>query len=320
LCNGTIIGVTGTKGKSTTSKLIYDILTAWLKNSTPQNTIYENTVLLGNIGEAPLNQLANINKNTLVVDELSSHQLAELQASPHVAVVLDIKSEHLDYYSDFAQYFAAKTAIARYQKTTDYFIYDPDLAGSSQMAKLSSAQKLLYSLKQKNNVLVYRKNGQIFYQNEAIIAVNEIPLLGEHNLYNVMAAILVSKLFGVTNNLIKTTIQNFQSLPHRLELVAEINGVKYFDDSISTNPHAAIMAVKSFAKNSVILIAGGYERNQDFAELVKTIIDYQVKYLIALPTTGQRLVESILQKKFMPTKTVTSMEEAIQIAQQIAKK
>ncbi|HPS40519.1 MAG TPA: UDP-N-acetylmuramoyl-L-alanine--D-glutamate ligase [Candidatus Woesebacteria bacterium] len=320
LFNGTIIGVTGTKGKSTTSKLTYEILTAFLNNPTSQNATYQKTVLVGNIGEAPLNQLAKINEHTLVVDELSSHQLAELKTSPHVAIVLDIKSEHLDYYGNFAKYFTAKTAIARYQKTNDYFIYDPDLVGSSQMAKLSSAQKLPYSFDQKNNALVYRKNGQIFYQDEAIIPIKEIPLLGEHNLYNVMPAILVGKLFGVNSDLIRKTIKNFKSLPHRLELVAEINGVMYFDDSISTNPHAAIMAIKSFTKNSVILIAGGYDRNQDFTELAKTIVDYQVKHLITLPTTGQRLAAAVLKEKPISVSMATTMEEAVQIAQQVAKK
>jgi UDP-N-acetylmuramoylalanine--D-glutamate ligase len=309
LCEGTIIGITGTKGKSTTSKLTYEIL----------RDAGKNTVLLGNIGEPPLNQLDKISQETLVVDELSCHQLAELKESPHVAVVLDIKSEHLDYYKDFASYFEAKSAIARYQKETDYLIYNPDLSGSSQMATLSQAKKLKTNLDKKDESLVYRKDDQIFYQDESVVQINEIPLIGEHNLYNVMPAILVAKLFDAKNESIKETIKKFRGLPHRLEFVAEVNGAKYFNDSISTNPHSAMMAIKSFAKNSVILIAGGYERDQDFSELAKVIADYEIKYLIALPTTGQRLIEFTLREKNIPTILVETMEEAVSLAHQEAK-
>lgn len=304
LCPGKIIGITGTKGKSTTSKLTYEIL----------RDAGKDCVFLGNIGEAPLNQLSKINTDTLVVDELSCHQLAELKESPNVAVVLDIKSEHLDYYKDFASYFAAKSAIARYQKTNDYLIFNPDLEGSSKMAKLSQAQKIMHSLTQKDGATVYRKGQQIFYQDQAIIDLDEIPLLGEHNLYNVMPAILVGKLFAVSNQSIKTSIKNFKALSHRLEFVDEVKGVKYFNDSISTNPHSAIMAIRSFAKNSVILIAGGYERNQDFAELAKVIADQKVKLLLALPTTGARLVEFALRESQLETIMVKTVGEAVALA------
>jgi UDP-N-acetylmuramoylalanine--D-glutamate ligase len=309
LCKGKIIGITGTKGKSTTSKLTYEILQA----------AYPNTVFVGNIGEAPLNQLNKIDQDTLVVDELSCHQLAELKNSPHVSVVLDIKAEHLDYYPNFETYFQAKTAIARYQKENDYLIYNKSLVGSSRMATLSRAQKLTHNLDgEDQQASVYLKNEQIFYQNEAIIKVEEIPLIGRHNLYNVMPAILVGKLFKVKNSLIKKVIQNFHGLAHRLELVAEIDGVKYFNDSISTNPHSAIMAIKSFAKGSVILIAGGYERNQDFSELADVMADYQVKYLIALPSTGQRLIKFALQKGEIAHDYVESMRGAVLLAKQKA--
>lgn len=304
LCEGQIIGVTGTKGKSTTSKLIYEILRAANKD----------TVLLGNIGEAPLNQLDQISTDTLVVDELSCHQLAELKDSPQVAVVLEIKAEHLDYYKDFASYFQAKSAIARFQKKTDYLIFDQDLASSRQMADLSPAQKQICSLRENKAAVVYQKAGKIFYQNEAIVATKDIPLLGEHNLYNIMPAIAVAKIFGVSGNVIQTTIKNFKGLPHRLELIAEINQVKYFDDSIAVNPHAAIMAIKSFPKGSVILLAGGYERHQDFAELAQVLLDYQVKALIVMPTTGQRLLDAVLQKGQIQHQTAANLAEAVILA------
>lgn len=308
LCKGKIIGITGTKGKSTTSKLIYEVL---------QKT-YKDTVFLGNIGEAPLNQLDKIAETTLVVDELSCHQLAELQDSPYIAVVLEIKAEHLDYYKNFEEYFMAKTAIARYQKATDWLVFDADLPSSRKMAQLSLAQKQIYSLKDNTDAIVYQKNNQIFYQKESIIKIEEIPLLGEHNLYNVMPAIMIGKMFNVPTPVIKETIQNFKSLAHRLELVAEINQVKYFNDSIATNPYATMMAIKSFPKGSVILLAGGYERNQDFSELAQLILDYQVKYLIVMPTTGQRLLDFTLQRGTIKHDSVATLEEAIALAKKQA--
>ena len=309
LCEGKIIGITGTKGKSTTSKLICEVL----------HSTHQNTVLLGNIGEAPLNQLDKINQDTLVVDELSCHQLAELTDSPQVAVVLGIKEEHLDYYKDFEEYFAAKTAIARYQKEQDYLIFDEDLPSSQKMAALSPAQKLIYSLKENSKATVYQKEQEIFHGNEVIIKTEEIPLLGEHNLYNVMPAIVIGKLFDVPNDKIREAIKNFKSLAHRLELVTEINQVRYIDDSIATNPHAAIMAIKSFPKGSVILLAGGYERNQDFSELAQVIIDYQVKSLIVMPNTGQRLLDFTLQKGQLNHYRAATLAEAVELAKKQAR-
>lgn len=309
LCEGKIIGITGTKGKSTTSKLVYEVL----------HSTHQNTVLLGNIGEAPLNQLDRINQDTLVVDELSCHQLAELTDSPSVSVVLEIKSEHLDYYKDFEEYFIAKTAIARYQTEKDYLIFDEDLPSSQKMAALSPAQKLIYSLKDNSKATVYKKEEEIFYQNEAIIKIEEIPLLGEHNLYNVMPAIVVGKLFNVPNDKIRETIKNFKGLAHRLELVAEIDQVKYFNDSIATNPHATIMAIKSFPKGSVILLAGGYERDQDFSELAQVIIDDKVKSLIVMPTTGKRLLDFTIQKGQLNHYQAATLTEAVELAKKQAR-
>lgn len=304
-----IIGITGTKGKSTTSKLIHEIL----------QTTYKDAVLLGNIGAAPLSKLKQIQAETLVVAELSCHQLAELKVSPHVAVVLDIKEEHLDYYKDFASYFQAKSAIARYQKQNDYFIYNQHLSGASQMAELSMGQKLTHSLKDEGEALVSQKAEQIFYQNEAIIDRDDIPLLGEHNLYNVMPAIVVAKLFNVATDKIQEAIKGFANLPHRLQLIAEIDEVKYYDDSIAVNPHATIMAIKSFPKNSILLIAGGYERNQDFQELADVMAEYQVKALFALPTTGERLLKAAQAKFPLSTCLVASMQEAVRLAKLEAK-
>jgi UDP-N-acetylmuramoylalanine--D-glutamate ligase len=322
LCQGMIVGITGTKGKSTTSTLTYQIL---------KNAGFD-TVLVGNIGQPPLNLLEKIKTETIVVNELSSHQLAQLEKSPEIAIVQDIKPEHLDYYKDFEEYFAAKTAIAKYQNKNNILIYNPDLEGSSRMAKLSPAKKITHRLAEKNAVnsqaKVFQKNEALFYKKSAllpaekIIDKKEIPLLGEHNLYNIMPAIIVAKIFDVPTEIIKKTIINFKSLDHRLELVAEVNNVKYYDDSIATNPHAAIMALQAFPKNSVVLLAGGHERNQDFSEYAAEIVKQQVKAILLFPSTGERILQFI--KKVDPhfkieSHLVKDMKEAVKIASKISK-
>ncbi len=306
LCPGQIIGITGTKGKSTTSQLIYELLKSEKLD----------TVLLGNIGEAPLNKIIEITAQTLVVAELSCHQLAELQDSPEVSVVLDIKPEHLDYYKDFASYFQSKSAIARHQKNSDLLIYNPQLEGAAAMAKLSSGQKLTHSLTD-SQATSYLQDENLHYQGEKIMPVSEIALLGPHNLYNILPAIIVAKHFGISTERIRQTIRNFRGLPHRLELVAERGGVRYIDDSIAVNPHAAIMALRSFEPDTVILLAGGYEREQDFSELIEQAKQSRVKHIIALPDTGKRLHEQA-QAAGLTSTLVTDLREATMLAKKLA--
>jgi UDP-N-acetylmuramoylalanine--D-glutamate ligase len=304
-----IIGVTGTKGKSTTSQLIYNILQ---QADLP-------SVLVGNIGQAALDKLSEITPQTRVVFELSCHQLDSLKVSPHIAVVLDIKSEHLDYYSDFAAYQKAKSSIARFQHPTDYIIYNPELEGASAIAKLSPAKVIVHSIEENDEALVYVSGEQIMLRQngsaQVVIDAKDIPLLGQHNLYNVLPAVSVAALLNIPIVDIKAAIISFKTLAHRLDQIAEINGVRYIDDSIAVNPHAAIMAIRSFPQNSVLLIAGGYERQQDFSELVQVMVQMQVKQIFALPTTGQRLIETIRQQQApLQIQAVDSLEQAVQLA------
>ena len=266
------IGVTGTKGKSTTASLIHHVL--------QKNKLV--SYLGGNIGCPAIDAWVAWQKNkqqeqSFFVLELSSHQLAELKDSPNIAVVQDIVSEHLDYYDDFDQYYQAKTQIARFQTKADTMIYNRDSATAPKLAKLSQGKKITFSLQDKD-----------------LVAVAKItPLMGEHNLYNIMPAIIIAQKFKLTTAQIKQAIKTFKSLPHRLEFVAEINGVKYYDDSISTVPEATIAALKTFADKPVILIAGGYERQQNYQALAQEIFKCNVKALALLPPTGQRLLAEI---------------------------
>lgn len=311
-----IVGVTGTKGKSTTSSLIYQIL----------KTAGRETVLLGNIGKPALDYLDQISSRSIVVNELSSHQLATLKTSPHWAIVQDILPEHLDYYRNFEEYFQAKTAIARHQKKEDIFIYNAELKTVSHMAKLSQGQKFTHSLTDASADL-FLANDLIYFQQrssqeaEAIISVKDIPLVGKHNLYNVMPAILLAKLLDIETDFIVKGIKEFKSLPHRLERVAAVAGVEFINDSIATIPHAASAAIHAFPKGRVILLAGGHERQQDFSSMADVIIEQSVKAIFYFPTTGQRLkefIEKAAKKQQTPIPKMLAVDQMNKAVEQAA--
>ncbi len=268
-----IIGVTGTKGKSTSASVINHVLT---ENNLP-------SYLGGNIGRPAVDAWVEWNQKqpqnqSFFVLEMSSHQLAELKDSPHIAVVQDIVSEHLDYYDDFEQYFQAKTQIARFQTKADTIIFNQNSKTAAKIASLSQAtEKIAFSLKDE----------------ELVKIAQSTILMGEHNLYNVIPAIIIAQKLNLTTDQIKQAIKTFKSLPHRIEFVAEINGVKYYDDSIATVPEATIAALKTFPNQPIILIAGGYERQQNYEGLAKEIFNCKVKALALLPPTGQRLLAEI---------------------------
>jgi UDP-N-acetylmuramoylalanine--D-glutamate ligase len=326
LCPAKIIGITGTKGKSTTSSLIHHVLK---ENNLP-------TVLVGNIGTPALSELANITPDNWVVAELSCHQLQHLTVSPDIAVIQNITSEHLDYYPDTAAYVKAKSAIARFQTAENFVIYDPHFETPRKMAALGKAKALRFAVaepeKTANAVVRFAKN-QFWLRDVPVIAQAELPLLGEHNLANVAPAIIVGDLVGLKPAGIKNAIKTFVPLPHRLQLVATTPSAQFYDDSLSTTPEATIAALSGFKEKAIILLAGGYERHQDFTELAEAILKAKVQGLVLFPTTGTRLKQNLLEVQGKLTQVVgteikpvtlpqmieiSSMAEAVAAAQELA--
>ncbi|NCN45279.1 MAG: UDP-N-acetylmuramoyl-L-alanine--D-glutamate ligase [Candidatus Pacebacteria bacterium CG10_big_fil_rev_8_21_14_0_10_36_11] len=325
LCSGITIGITGTKGKSTTSALIHHVL----------QTNDLNTQLVGNIGQPALDLLPEINSDSLVVCELSSHQLETLTISPHIAVVQNVTSEHLDYYADTTSYQQAKMPITQFQSANDFVIFNPEFKGSSMIAQLSAGKHLRFSTTEGPDAVVFVRNGIILRKDqlqrtEEILPINKLPLRGEHNVLNAMPAIIVGTIFNLSAEQIRNSLESFKSLPHRLEFVLERKNTSYFDDSLSTMPDAAIKALESF-NGPVVLIAGGYERQQDFVELAKTILDKNVVGLILFQPTGKRLemelkkLEPLLNEEEISEELVKiefaeSMIEAVGKAQYLMEK
>ena len=269
-CPATIIGVTGTKGKGTTCSFISSILHAVDK------TVH----LVGNIGVPALDILPKIEKNDIVVYELSSFQLWDLQKSPHIAVVLMIEPDHLNVHADFNDYLAAKANIAKFQTADDYVVYNSQNEFSSSIADASLAQKKEYP----------------FVLSDDIISAIRLP--GKHNVDNACAAIAAVKsiLPNVSDDEIKKGLSEFTGLPHRLKFVAEKYGVKYYDDSISTTPGSAIAALKAFAEPK-ILILGGSDKGADYSELAKEIARQNVRLIIINGANADEIREVLREEK-----------------------
>ncbi len=320
LCPCPIIGITGTKGKSTTSSVIHHVLVAGGLDA----------VLLGNIGTPPLSGLDNLTEKSLAVVELSCHQLQHLPYSPHISVIQDITTEHLDYYPTTEAYVAAKSAIASHQTSDDLVIFNRDFTNPTKIAKLGSAKQLTFSLTtHASSEIVWLDGGTICYHGEALMSANQIPLPGKHNLLNIIPSIIIGKHYGLSNQQIADGILSFRSLPHRLEFVGEVDGVRYFNDSLATEPNATISAIEAFAGNPIVLLAGGYERHQDYTELAQKIVSANIKALILFPTTGERLLNDVQAAAQAAAQSagathipeyffITTMQEAITATKKLA--
>lgn len=265
-CPAPIIGVTGSKGKGTTSSLIASILEAAGKN----------VWLVGNIGVSSLSILDEVKPDDIVVYELSSFQLWDAERSPQVAVVLFIEQEHLDVHLDMNEYVEAKAQIARHQKADDTVIYKADNQYSKQIAEGSEAKKIGFPSPQAAHI----ENGVFYYDNIAICSVDSLQIAGAHNHDNAMAAIDAVWQFTQDVAAIETGLRSFKGLPHRLAYVRTVNDVEYYDDSIATTPGSAIAGLRAFPDKPKVIILGGSSKGSDFSELAEEMTKHDVRALL----------------------------------------
>lgn len=304
-CPAQIIGVTGTKGKSTTSSLIAHILEGAGKK----------TWLAGNIGIPVLDILGDIKSSDQVVLELSSFQLQDLKKSPHIGVMLHIGIDHLDYHQDVTEYTEAKTPLWRYQNSDDIAVYRADDSLLERLLKLSPAQtKIPYSSAHALSTGAYIDDDTIYYNGTKICAVADVALLGKHNLENVCAAVAATFDIVRDSETLKKAIRSFKSLPHRLQPIAEIDGVRYIDDSISTNPDTAIAALKTFSEPKVMIL-GGSDKGLDFKDLAAEIAQNNVKYALIIGSTAADIGEKLKEAGFTNFQIgPDKMDELVEIA------
>lgn len=265
-CPGKIIGVTGTKGKGTTSSLIYEIL----KNAG------KDVYLVGNIGKPYLELLPKLTKDSFVVMELSSFQLIDLTKSPDIAVVLNITLDHMDWHKDKEEYINAKKNIVRYQSVSDFAIINSEYEVSKSFSKDTCGKVIFFSKKDLENK----------YKERLLIR-------GEHNLENIAAAVSVAKVLKIKEDIILKTVQSFKGLEHRLELVKEINGVTFYNDSFATGPQPTIAAIRSFTE-PITLILGGSDKGLNYDELGKEVAcNKQVNKIIVIGQVGPMIIRSL---------------------------
>lgn len=264
---GKIIGITGTKGKSTTTALIFHVL----KNN-------KNVKLAGNIGIPMFSVLPKANAKTIAVLELSCHQLDGLQISPHIAVFLNIFPEHLDYYKSFDKYFSAKSSIALYQKKGDYLIYNSEFDQIAKLTQKSLSQKIDLS--------------KIDLQNIAITQNTKLDL----SVYadNIKAAWAVAQLLKVKDKIFFSALRSFKPLPHRLEYVGRFRHINFYDDSLATVPQATIAAIKSFNRRVNSIILGGYDRNiNKYDDLAQAVVENKIENIVFFPDSGKKMALAI---------------------------
>lgn len=329
LCPCPIIGVTGTKGKGTTSTLIYEMLTKSGRD----------TYLGGNIGTPPLDFLNKLSEQSVVVLELSSFQLDDLTKSPHIAVMLMVVPEHLNYHKTAESYIDAKRNLLRFQTKEDFAVLNRDYIATNESNIYTDGQIFWVSRERpsteqgcfiKDNAIWIRMQGHgsgrsapegVQGTEWKIIDTDKIALPGKHNWENACAAAMAATLAGATKSDIVEVLQSFTGLEHRLELVREVDGVKYYDDSFSTTPETAIAAIEAFS-DPEILILGGSSKESDFSELGETIAKAKnIKAIIGIGVEWQRIKDGIhgLPEHVLLLEGAQDMHTVVQAASKIAR-
>lgn len=294
LCPCPIIGVTGTKGKGTTSSLIYQML----------KTAGRDAYLGGNIGTPPLDFLDKLKEQSIVVLELSSFQLQDISKSPHIAVMLMVTSEHLSDFGDrnfhksLEEYIDSKRNILKFQEKTDFAVLTRDYVATNE-SDIYTEGRVFFTTRERDSVEqgAFIKDNAIWMRMEGaewkIIDTKNILLPGKHNFENALAAVMASTLGGADKASIVAVLRSFKGLEHRLELVREIGGVRYYDDSFSTTPETAIAAIGAFT-NPEILILGGSSKSSDFSELGKVISNADnIKAIIGIGEEWEKIKSKI---------------------------
>lgn len=264
LCPAEIVGITGTKGKSTTTTLIGRILERGRRR----------VVVGGNIGLSVIQELPTLSRDDIVVLELSSFQLETLAMSPHVAVVTNVLEDHLDFHGTREAYVAAKSSIVRWQGARDVAVLNLDDPSTVTLHAASASELRGYSLTLRPRRGAYLDGESLVLvsgdRREVLCAAGELRVPGRHNISNVLAAAIVGDLYGIPLADIREAVTSFEGLPHRLDLVAERAGVLWVNDSQATTPYATIPAIEAYARPPVVIL-GGVVKGAEFAALGRTV-------------------------------------------------
>ena len=303
---GDLIAITGTNGKTTTTALVGEIMSAYKKSS----------FTVGNIG-IPYTDIAELTTDSSVtVLETSSFQLETIiDFKPNISAILNITPDHLNRHHSMENYIKIKESITKNQKDGDFCVLnyeDEELRrfGEKTLVKpcfFSSKRKLDEGFYLEDNFIIKSHNGKV----SEILDVRKLNILGRHNYENAMAAIAICDCYGVPMDIIRKVCYNFQAVEHRIEFVKEVKGVRYYNDSKGTNPDASIQAVNAMPSNTY-LIAGGYNKGSDYNEWIKSFGD-KVVLLVLMGETANDIAECAKSHGFLNIEFANSMEEAVNI-------
>lgn len=310
--NSTFIGITGTNGKTTTTSLVGEMFKKANKD----------TYIVGNIGNPVIDTVDLIDENSYLVTELSSFQLESIEDfKPKVSTIINITEDHLNRHHTMENYINAKARVFKNQDKTDFTILNYDDSIVRDLGKNSNGNVLYFSIKEevkqgayldKNNNIVIKVDG------EELVLMNksELSLPGNHNLENAMSAILMAYVLNIDTDVIIDTLSTFKGVEHRLEFVTNKDGIMFVNDSKGTNPDSTIKAITSYEK-PIVLIAGGYEKQSDFTEMIKYATK-NVKALVLLGQTADKIATTAKEHGINNISKVEDMEAAVKKAYEIA--
>lgn len=311
--SATLIGITGSNGKTTVATMTYEIL----------NNDEKNVALAGNIGKSFAELVATENFDEYVL-ELSSFQLdGIIDFAPHIAVLTNLSPDHLDRYEyDYTKYIDSKFRIIMNQTSDDYFIYDADDEMINEWISINTikSQLLPFSLKKELKKGAYIKNNELIItidNNPFTMPIAKLGLQGQHNTKNAMAASTVSKLLNIRKETIRRSLENFQGVEHRLENVLKINNVKYINDSKGTNVNATFYALDSM-ESPTVWIVGGVDKGNDYSELFP-LVNEKVKAIICLGVDNEKIIKAFGNVVDIMVET-HSMEDAVKVAYRLSKR
>ena len=314
-CPGTFFAITGTNGKTTVTTLVGEMVKAAGMDCR----------VVGNIGNPATEVCREVSAETVMVTEISSFQLETVHSfRPHVAAMLNLTPDHLDRHKTFENYASLKVRITENQMPGDYFVYNYEDACCAAAAEKTQAFPVPFSAERKLPVGAYTEDGKIMIAKEnerptALCRVDELQIPGHHNLENALAAAAIACFGGVTYEAVVRTLKSFCGVEHRMEFVRSYRNVRYVNDSKGTNPDSTIKAIEA-TDTPILLIAGGYEKNSDFHELIDRF-DGKVKLLLLLGATAERLRTTAVECGFPASAILmcSDMKDCVQKASLLAK-
>ena len=321
LCPAPVVGVTGTKGKGTTAGLLHEMLKAAGRQS----------FLGGNIGRPPLEFLGKLKADSVVVLELSSFQLEDLEQSPHIAIVTNVTADHLDRHESVEEYRAAKRPILAYQGADDLAILNQDDSGTKALSEFAAGRLAWFSIRRPVSDGAYVDDPgpdgtlQLAFGDDPgeICRTDDLVVPGPHNRANALAASVAAAAVGVPRDAMRTAIKNYRGLPYHLEFVGEHSGVKFFNDSYATNQTATIPAVESF-EQPLVLILGGQGKGLEYDDLAAKILERNVRGIVTMPPEGEKIEAALINlaehvgKPVPDVQPITKPEEIVPAAVKLA--